>query len=78
LSPSCVDVLRLHVATLFAALDTAISSFGATRVGLTATANDATGGHETFFLMAVPEPSTWAMLAAGVIGVAGMVRRRVS
>jgi hypothetical protein len=25
----------------------------------------------------VPEPSTWAMLIAGVIGVAGMLRRRV-
>jgi len=27
---------------------------------------------------AVPEPSTWAMLVAGVIGVAGMARRRIS
>jgi PEP-CTERM motif len=27
---------------------------------------------------AVPEPGTWAMLLAGVIGVAGMVRRRIS
>ena len=61
-----------------AKLDSAISGFGATRIGLSATANGATGGHETFFLMAVPEPSTWAMLVAGVIGVAGMVRRRVS
>jgi len=61
-----------------AALDSAISAFGATRIGLSATANDATGGHETFFLMAVPEPSTWAMLVAGAIGVAGMVRRRLS
>lgn len=57
-------------------LDAAIS-LGATRIGLSAMALDATGGNETFFLAAVPEPGTWAMLAVGLIGVAGMVRRRV-
>ena len=25
----------------------------------------------------IPEPGTWAMLMAGLIGVAGMVRRRI-
>ena len=60
-----------------AQLDTAINSFGATRIGLQATALDATGGHETFFLTAVPEPETWALFVAGLLGVAGMVRRRI-
>jgi hypothetical protein len=63
--------------TQAAQMDAAIGG-GPTRIGLTATALDATGGHETFFLTAVPEPGTWAMLAAGAIGIAGMMRRRVS
>jgi len=64
-------------------LDAAIADFGATRIGLSATAGNAaggpggaTGGHETFFLTAVPEPSTWALFAAGLVGIAGIARRR--
>jgi hypothetical protein len=49
------------------------------RLGLSASASDVQGGPETFFagVNAIPEPSTWAMLCAGVMGVIGLVRRRV-
>lgn len=44
---------------------------GANRLGLSATASDATGGHETFFatttqVSPVPEPSTYLMLFGGL------------
>ena len=58
-------------------LQTAIDTFGANRIGLQATGLNATGGPETFFLTAVPEPGTWALLVAGLVGMAGVVRRRV-
>jgi len=47
------------------------------RVGLLATATDATGGHETFFGLAavVPEPSTYAMLLGG-LGLLGFIAKR--
>lgn len=45
---------------------------GANRLGLSATASDATGGHETFFatttqVSPVPEPSTYLMLFGGLV-----------
>lgn len=50
------------------------------RVGLLATALNAAGGHETFFGMAapVPEPSTYAMMFAGLalLGIIGKRRMR--
>jgi hypothetical protein len=53
---------------------------GANRLGLAATALDATGGHETFFATTaqaspVPEPETYGMLLAG-LGLVGFVSRR--
>ena len=55
------------------------------RVGLSSKEGDplaAEGGHETFFIFnsgaatLTPEPSTVALLATGLIGLAGFVRRR--
>ena len=55
------------------------------RVGLAATANDATGGFETFFVAnstgtvaPIPEPGTYALMLAGlgVIGFMSVRRRR--
>lgn len=50
---------------------------GVNRLGLSATALDATGGHETFFATAspVPEPETYGMMLMG-LGLMGFVARR--
>jgi hypothetical protein len=54
----------------------------ANRVGLFASASNADAGHETFFLAntgaatLTPEPSTAALMATGLFGLAGVVRRR--
>lgn len=52
-------------------------------IGLAASVTDATGGQETFFvantgggMAVVPEPSTYALMAAGLLGVFGFARRR--
>lgn len=50
-------------------------------IGLSASASDATGGNETFFvanngMAVVPEPSTYALMAAGLAGMFGFARRR--
>lgn len=54
-------------------------SFESNRIGLTASAANATGGLETFFIAnatpPVPEPASTAMLAAG-LGVVGWFTRR--
>lgn len=64
---------------------TAAGVFAAgTRVGLGATLSGAAGGNETFFVgnngttntSVVPEPSTYALMAAGLAGVFGFARRR--
>jgi hypothetical protein len=69
-------------ATEFAAAVTASGfSFDAIRAGLSASASNATGGNETFFIAdsgavaAVPEPQTYALLLAG-LGAVGFVARR--
>ena len=53
------------------------------RVGLAATANNATGGFETFFVAnsastvtPVPEPQTYALMLAGLGAVGLLVQRR--
>ena len=61
----------------------------ANRIGLSATANDATGGSETFFVTsrpteggggtgnAVPEPGPVALLGVGLLALLATVRRKV-
>lgn len=48
------------------------------RIGLTASATDAQGGIDSFYVAAVPvpEPSTYAMLAGGLLMIGMAVRRR--
>ncbi|HWI12423.1 MAG TPA: PEP-CTERM sorting domain-containing protein [Burkholderiaceae bacterium] len=60
-------------------------SFDSIRAGLSASASDATGGNETFFIAdaggpiaAVPEPQTYALLLAGLAGIGFVARRRRS
>lgn len=53
-------------------------NYGLNLVGLSATATEAAGGPETFFITnvaAVPEPSTYSMLLLGLLGI-GFLRRR--
>ena len=53
--------------------------FGLNLVGLSASASSAAGGNETFFAVAappVPEPSTYAMMGAGLLGLAWFRRRK--
>jgi hypothetical protein len=59
------------------------ANFGANRVGLSATASNATGGFETFFVASaaavvpsVPEPSSWALLLGAGLAGGVMLRRR--
>ena len=59
------------------------ASFGNNRVGLAATANNATGRHETFFVVngapginAIPEPATLALVGLGLFGAIGARRRK--
>ena len=58
------------------------AAFGAnaqgSRIGLTATASNAQGGVESFYVAAapVPEPESYAMLAGGLLMVGLAVRRR--
>ena len=64
---------------------TAAGAFaGGGRVGVGASVSGAAGGNETFFVgntgtvnvSTVPEPSTYALMAAGLAGVFGFARRR--
>jgi len=71
-------VFGLDAADAAAAQAAAFSgAFGANRVGLTASASSATGGFETLSVAsAVPEPSSWAMIGAGLVASASLLRRR--
>ena len=46
------------------------------RIGLQASLTGFAGGPEDFSVRAVPEPGSVAMIIAGILGVAGVVRRR--
>jgi PEP-CTERM motif len=61
-------------------IGTSSTPFANIRVGLSATLNNATGGHETFFVATspIPEPQTYALILAGLAGIGFMVRRRLS
>lgn len=53
-------------------------TLGSLRAGLSASASDATGGNETFFVAqtaAVPEPESYAMMLSG-LGLLGFIARR--
>ncbi len=59
--------------------------FNTNVIGLAASASAAAGGQETFFVAnngnltptaVVPEPSTYALMAAGLMGIVGFTRRR--
>jgi PEP-CTERM motif len=65
------------------------AGFGNNVIGLSATASNATGGFETFFVSntggpgglpplvgPIPEPGTMAMLATGLLAMGGIARRR--
>lgn len=70
-----------QAADFMAAVSASGFSFDAIRAGLSASASNATGGNETFFIAdagavaAVPEPQTYALLLAG-LGAVGFVARR--
>lgn len=49
---------------------------GASVLGLSASLTNATGGPETFFVTAVPEPGTMALLASGLLAFGGIARKR--
>jgi hypothetical protein len=76
------NLFVLNAAQQAAAIAAGAFSSQTNRVGLAATASNASGGLETFFLAntgaatVTPEPSTTALMATGLFGLVGFVRRR--
>jgi len=72
----------LDLAQQIAANAAGAFSLATNRIGLAALVTNATGGPETFFVTntgltnVVPEPSTTALMATGLLSLAGFVRRR--
>jgi hypothetical protein len=73
-----------QAAALTLAVNNSGASFDSLRAGLSASASNATGGFETFFIAnnegtvaAVPEPENYALLLGGLGAVGFAVRRRV-
>jgi len=73
-----------QAATATTLLGASTTTFANVRVGLAATLTDATGGPDTFFagnaaqVAAIPEPSTYALMLAGLACIGFTVRRRMS
>jgi len=78
-----IGLLPFSAAALAQAVSSSGASFASLRAGLSATATDATGGFETFFVAnnspvaAVPEPESYALLLGGLGAVGFAVRRRI-
>jgi hypothetical protein len=72
-------VFGLSDAEASAAQSAFSGDFGANLVGLSATASMSAAGHESFFVTTntapIPEPSTYAMMGVGLLGLA-LARRR--
>jgi len=74
-------VFGLDAGDVSAASSIFAGSFDSFRVGLSASASGFAGGPETFYLASapvspVPEPSTFALFAAGFAAMGAVVRRR--